>query len=385
MRQTIEELRRLQSQPLEKKVLMTRQRIREWVSHYGEDKVYVSFSGGKDSTVLLDIARKDYPNMSAVFVDTGLEYPEIRDFVKAYDNVVWLKPKLNFKQVIEKYGYPIISKEICENVCDAKKYLFQLIEELPDADLTEIENSEEFAELLNTRMVNRSGGSNQRLAIMLGMLTRNKEQPIKPRDKNDDKSDYSMEKYRFLLKAPFEISNKCCSVMKKNPSHKYADETGCRPMTGQMASESKLRERKWLQYGCNGFDIRYPISNPMSFWLENDVLEYCKINNIKIASIYGDIVEDFEKEGSIDGQITMEDYGLAEQKHYWKVTGSDRTGCMFCLYGIHVQKSPNRLELLKVTHPKLYDYIMRPETQGGLGYKEKIDWINEHGNMNIKY
>jgi len=385
MRQTIEELRRLQSQPLEKKILMTRQRIREWVTHYGEDKVYVSFSGGKDSTVLLDIARKDYPNMSAVFVDTGLEYPEIRDFVKTYDNVVWLKPKLNFRQVIEKYGYPIISKEICENVCDAKRYLFQLLDEIPDADLTEIENSEEFAELLNERMVNKSGGSNQRLAIMLGMLTRDKEHPIKPKDRNDNKSDYSMERYRFLLNAPFRVSNKCCNVMKKNPSHKYADETGCRPITGQMASESKLRERKWLQYGCNMFDIGYPISNPMSFWLENDVLEYCKRYNIKICSIYGEIVEDIEKEGSIDGQITMEDYGLMETNHYWKVTGSDRTGCMFCLYGIHVQKSPNRLELLRDSHPKLYDYIMRPEEQGGLGYKEKIDWINEHGHMDIKY
>ena len=385
MKQTIEELRRLQSQPLEKKILMTRQRIREWVTHYGEDKVYVSFSGGKDSTVLLDIARKDYPNMAAVFVDTGLEYPEIRDFVKTYENVVWLKPKLNFRQVIEKYGYPIISKEICENVCDAKKYLFQLLEEIPDADLTEIENSKEFADLLNDRMVSKSGGSNQRLAIMLGMLTKDKDRPIKPKDQNDNKSDYSMERYRFLLNAPFEISNKCCNVMKKNPSHRYADKTGCRPMTGQMASESKLREHKWLQYGCNGFNIRYPISNPMSFWLENDVLEYCKRYNIKIASIYGEIVEDFEREGSISGQMNLEDYGLMERNRYWKVTGSDRTGCMFCLYGIHVQKSPNRLELLRETHPKLYDYIMRPEDQGGLGYKEKIDWINEHGNMNIKY
>jgi len=127
MKQTIEELKRLQSQPLGRKVIMTRQRIREWVEHYGEDGVYVSFSGGKDSTVLLDIVRKDYPNIPAVFVDTGLEYPEIREFVKSFENVVWLKPKMNFRAVIEKYGYPFISKEVSECVYGARKYLTSIL------------------------------------------------------------------------------------------------------------------------------------------------------------------------------------------------------------------------------------------------------------------
>ena len=99
---TIDELRQWQALPLGIKVRMTQQRIRDWVNEYGVDGVYVSFSGGKDSLVLLDIARKLYPNIQAVFVDTGLEYPEIRDFVKSTENVVWLRPKMNFKQVIEK-------------------------------------------------------------------------------------------------------------------------------------------------------------------------------------------------------------------------------------------------------------------------------------------
>ena len=75
-------------------------------------KIYNSFSGGKDSTVLLDLVRRVFPDCPAVFIDTGLEYPELRDFVKTIDNVVWLKPEMNFKKVIETYGYPIISKEI---------------------------------------------------------------------------------------------------------------------------------------------------------------------------------------------------------------------------------------------------------------------------------
>jgi 3'-phosphoadenosine 5'-phosphosulfate sulfotransferase (PAPS reductase)/FAD synthetase len=107
-----EDLKYFHAMPLEVKVGMTKTRIREWVKEYGTDGVYVSFSGGKDSTVLLHIVRELYPNVEAVFVDTGLEYPEIRDFVKTVDNVTWLRPEMNFKKVIETYGYPLVSKEI---------------------------------------------------------------------------------------------------------------------------------------------------------------------------------------------------------------------------------------------------------------------------------
>ena len=123
MTRTIQELQQLQALPLDIKVAKTKLRIKEWVDTFGLDGVYVSFSGGKDSTVLLTIARELYPDIKAVFVDTGLEYPEIRDFVKTWDNVEWLKPKMTFKQVINKYGYPFISKEVSERVNSAQKYL----------------------------------------------------------------------------------------------------------------------------------------------------------------------------------------------------------------------------------------------------------------------
>lgn len=120
---TIGDLYQMQSLSLSAKIRMTENRIRSWVDEYGEDGVYVSFSGGKDSTVLLDIARRLFPNIKAVFVDTGLEYPEIRQFVKGFENVDWLRPKLTFKQVIEKYGYPFISKEVSECVAGARRFL----------------------------------------------------------------------------------------------------------------------------------------------------------------------------------------------------------------------------------------------------------------------
>lgn len=123
---TIDDLRQLQALPLNLKVALTKQRVRQWVQEFGESGVYVSFSGGKDSTVLLHIVRSLYPDVVAVFCDTGLEYPEIREFVKTFRDVVWLKPKMTFRKVIEKYGYPFISKEVSECVSGAKKYLTSL-------------------------------------------------------------------------------------------------------------------------------------------------------------------------------------------------------------------------------------------------------------------
>ena len=129
---TLSDLYQMQSLPLSAKIRMTENRIRAWVDEYGEDGVYVSFSGGKDSTVLLNIARNLYPNIKAVFVDTGLEYPEIREFVKTFKNVDWLRPKMNFRQVIEKYGYPFISKEVSECVDGAQRYLKSLADRQTD-------------------------------------------------------------------------------------------------------------------------------------------------------------------------------------------------------------------------------------------------------------
>ena len=118
---SIFELQQMQSLPLEVKLLKTKARIKEWVDYYGVDGVYLSFSGGKDSTVLLHIARSMYPEIKAVFSDTGLELPSIRNFVKTFDNVDWLKPKLTFPEVVVKYGYPLFGKEISHSIWYARK------------------------------------------------------------------------------------------------------------------------------------------------------------------------------------------------------------------------------------------------------------------------
>lgn len=340
---TREELKMLQALPLDVKIRKTQQRIREWVEHYGEDGVYVSFSGGKDSTVLLDIVRKMHPGIEAVFVNTGLEYPEIVDFVKQHENVTILRPKKNFKQVLTECGYPVISKNISHNAGIATRN--------PD-----------------------------------GAVMRNIFSPEK-------KGKYALYKYLYLTRAPFKISEKCCDVMKKEPIHTFEKETGKKSMIATMAQESVMRSDKWLKYGCNAFDLKRPQSNPISFWTNNDILTYIHTYRLSIASVYGDVVSDDREEDT--NQINLYDLTGDYQGCKFRTTGCNRSGCMFCLFGAHLEKGEGRLERMKHTHPKRYKYVMGGgefDEQGmwipnnkGLGFKFVVDWLNENGNLHIKY
>ena len=191
-----------------------------------------------------------------MYVDTGLEYPELRDFVKTKDNVIWLRPRYPFTQILEKYGYPIISKEISDVINGARK------------------------------------GQPYRLARINGELL----------DKNGKKSIYNCENYKYLLDAPFKISARCCYHMKKAPLNKFERQSGRHPITGVLACESKLREQSWIKFGCNGFERQRPLSQPLAFWLEEDILRYLKMTGIPYAPIYGDIVESRKEERHPDSE-----------------------------------------------------------------------------------
>lgn len=346
---TKDDLRLLQSLPLEVKVAKTKQRIREWVTHFGKDGVYVSFSGGKDSTVLLHLVRELYPDIEAVFVNTGLEYPEIQKFVKTFDNVTILRPKMRFDEVIKKYGYPVISKEVSLCVYQGRMALKRNDGKYPFS-----------------------------MQKLLGIK----------KDKNGNKSIFNQEKYKPLLYTDFVCSHYCCNVMKKNPLKAYAKEIDKKPITAQMASESRLRVQKWMKNGCNGFNVKSPISNPMSFWTEQDVLQYIKENNIPIASVYGDIVYAEDPE-----QMSLDDFGYDCGRKLC-TTGCNRTGCIFCAFGAHLDKE-SRFERLKKTHPRQYEYcigggeyvdgVWQP-SKDGLGMGHVFDELNRiYGDGFIRY
>jgi len=220
---------------------------------------------------------------------------------------------------------------------------------------------------------------------MLGMLTKNQEIKIQENIPEFDRSKYSMEKYKFMLEAPFEISNKCCDIMKKNPAKEYSKRTGRNAITAQMASESRLRTQKWLQDGCNGFHLKRPISNPMAFWLEQDVLAYIVENDLEICPVYGDIVTDYAAMGQVENQMSLSDFGVFDKERpTLKCTGCQRTGCMLCGFGCHLEKpGDGRFERLKETHPKMYG-LLDVVKNNGVTMRQAIEWTNEHGNMNIR-
>ena len=327
------DLQQMQAVPLAGKILMTKRRIREWYDHF-DGQVYVSFSGGKDSTGLKHIVDSMYSDVPAVFVNTGLEYPEIQRFVREvkagkYDcfnpDVDILRPEMRFDEVIKKYGYPVISKEVSQAIYEVSRSA--LIHNIPKRE-------------------------------------------TRPYFSRFSKSEvFSCEKYDFLLDAPFESSHMCCRVMKKKPVYSYEKSTGRKPFVGMMADESRLRMTRWMKVGCNAFEAKRPTSQPLSFWTEQDVLHYIKEFNVPYCPVYGEIKIDDNPE--FEGQMNLIDYiGCYDPQDRLTTTGCNRTGCMFCMFGAHLEKEPNRFQRMKVTHPKQYAYCMDK-----LGLRDVLEYI----------
>nr|DAG35487.1 MAG TPA: phosphoadenosine-phosphosulfate reductase [Bacteriophage sp.] len=344
-----EKAKELMSLDTEYKEIITYGKIEEWLTAW-DGKVYVSFSGGKDSTVLAYLAANwlshfrtpPWP-LNLVFINTGLEYPEIQKFVNEYTdwlrkkfprvtiNLTRLRPKMNIRQVVTKYGYSIVSKEVAGTVYEARKN--------PNC---------------------------RRAKKLRGELL----------DKEGKPSLYNCDNWEFLLGAPFPISDRCCHVMKKASAHRYEGETKSKPMVATMAEEGRQRFRGWLATGCNAFENKRPMGKPMSFWTEQDVLRFIVDRELPIASVYGDIVA---SDGENDYAETLIDCKL-------HCTGCQRTGCMFCGFGAHLEKGENRFERMKHTHPKHYDFcigggefdpadgLWKPNEKG-LGYGRVLDYI----------
>lgn len=294
-------------QPFELKPSFSMRRVYEWHTHW-EGLVSVSFSGGLDSTVLADIVCQAYVRyglkgkLPLVFSDTGVEFPEIREFVSEYTEYLkWkyptvdleleiLRPKHGFRWICENKGFPIISKDTAGK-----------IKKLRHGNLSE-------------RYRNYLLNGDERGKF--GMLSK----------RWQNLTDCEVTKA--------DISDDCCEILKKEPFNRYARETGRKPFIGVTQDESFRRENQYNHTGCNIYDGTTIKSQPLGFWPKQEVMRYVRENGLPICSVYGDMVE--------------------SEAGIWSFTGEQRTGCVACGFGCHLEKNPNRIQRLRCSANPLH-------------------------------
>ena len=435
-----ERLKELQALDLNHKIMITQTRIIEWYEKFNGN-VYISFSGGKDSTVLLNIARQIYPNIPAVFSNTGLEYYEIQKFAKQM-GATFIAPKIRFDEVVSTYGYPLISKEVSEAIYYARRICSQPVQ-VERESRTEVWRKRR--ELLGARRTNfletgrletngnwwgggeskpyhdRNSGepkddpsgpmdgicpqagrtsreiveerTGQQAKTSRGKWGNYHRRSLNPDESNPadkecfwnkrkqtdwsnwrmgafsnhveqfgEKSQFNKEKYLPLVYTPFLISHMCCSKMKKGPLKAYQRKTKAFPILATMADESRIRKQAWIRHGCNAFDSKHPMSQPLSFWTEQDVLAYIVRFGLDICPVYGEIVS-VDADGNQYSPV-----GLTGDLPNLQCTGCKRTGCVFCGFGFHNEKGKTRFQLLAEIEPRKYEYAL----QGGAVRRQSV-------------
>lgn len=216
---------------LQTKILFAKARIIEFYNElFG--KVCVFYSGGKDSSVLLHIIREIYPDIKVMFNNTRVEHPEVIRFIRNIPGVDWVTSDTTFKEVTEKYGWPVISKEVSKAVYSVRR---------------------------GWRIDKYLGNGRFRLP----------------------------NKWRFLLDAPFKINSHCCDELKKKPSRKYMRQNGLIGFfTGERATESRLRLSSYLIYGCNSYTSTRKKSTPLAIWTSKDIEDYLQLFNVPYPENY---------------------------------------------------------------------------------------------------
>lgn len=230
-------------------LLMDRkQKIQQIINKYGEENFYLSFSGGKDSTVLSALVDMALPDnkIPRVYANTGIELNMIRDFVvekqQQDDRIVIIKPSVPIKKMLEEEGYPFKSKG-------------------------------------HSEYLNRYQTSGKLLSVQQYLGERTDKEPW-----SSFKSCPKILKYQFTEEFNMKVSDKCCWRLKEEPIHKWMKENH-RPygIVGIMPSEGGRRTSALCLAFKGGklknFQPLVPVTKEWEDWL---IDKY----NIKICDIY---------------------------------------------------------------------------------------------------
>lgn len=331
---TEKELQYLISLPFDVKVKKALRRIEEFIEYYGTDNVYISFSGGLDSTVLKHMVRTVAPEVMGVYLDTWLEDPRIRSFVKETENVTTIKPDMSMKDIVQQYGWCFPSKEVADAIYHARR------------------------------------GKEWAIRKLNGLDADGKPSEFRSRYK----------KFYPILDWDIEISPYCCLKQKEEPVIKFEKETGMHPFLGTRATESARRKSAYLKTGCTTFDKQTifdekegklvevnnnrPCCRPLSFFSHQDILEYVVRYRLVISEPYGTIYSI----GDIPGQTQL--FGEPSCKNL-TCSGEQRTGCIFCPVGCHLDNFA-KFKSQRKANPKLYDYCMEE-----LGEKRLLELVEK--------
>ena len=222
--------------------------IKDTINKYGEDKFYLSFSGGKDSTVvhyLLDMALPGN-KIPRVFCDTGIEYNAIGSFVRGFNDerFIIIYPKKNIRETLQNVGYPFKSKEHSQRVFEYQR----------------------------NRDLLREGSYLYDYVYGTG------------KKENSNFCCPKALRYQFTDQFDLKISHFCCNELKKKPFKKYEEETGrsiC--ITGMMRSEGGQRTHINCLLTRNGKVIKFhPLAKVDGDWENWFINEY----NIKLCDLY---------------------------------------------------------------------------------------------------
>lgn len=352
---------------LSDKIWWSESNIKDFI-HDCDGPVSVSFSGGKDSSVLLDMVCNVWKSrpchdkpLTVIYANTSNEFASMPGFVESFcrhmekrhgvviDLRIVRSKAMSYKDVIHTIGYPIASKKVSSMVEKIRRWMRK--SGTPWSDIQACLSGSPSEQLSNLDSI---GSSKSTTLYLTGFTSTGTWAPsyILPK------------KWYPLITAPFWVSEKCCEVLKKQPLAEAQKDSHLSPIIATMASDSQQREKAYLETGCNSFKAGKVKSTPMGFWLEQDVLAYLYLHNLPTAPMYGEL------------KVELTDTEDSTTKYCYRFTGEQRTGCKLCLFGTQFPGERDRLVRLAKLEPATVRWALKPVAEGGLGYREVVEYLN---------